>query len=153
LSQPLLFCFPNADAGSRALVARAEALCAEHAGSKIFVNLNPIDYWGLLRVADLLIGNSSSGIMETPALELPTVNVGRRQEGRERAANIIDVPAHASEILAAARRALTSDFRLSLTGMENPYGDGHAAERIADILATVPIDERLLRKAALPPLP
>lgn len=146
----LLFCFPNADAGSRALIARAHDFCRRHAASRIFVNLNPIDYWALLQAADLLLGNSSSGIMETPALRLPTVNVGRRQQGRERARNILDVPASAEDIQAGVARALRSEFRARLDGMENPYGDGHAGERIAKVLAEVALGEALLAKRPTP---
>ena len=150
LPQSIVFCFPNADAGSRALIARAEAFCAPHARARLYVNLNPIDYWSLLKQVDLLVGNSSSGIMETPALALPTVNVGRRQQGRERARNIVDAEAEPGAIVAAVERALSPAFRASLQGMENPYGDGHAAERIASVLASVPLGEALLVKRAVP---
>jgi UDP-hydrolysing UDP-N-acetyl-D-glucosamine 2-epimerase len=150
LPQAIVFCFPNADAGSRTLVTRAEAFCAQNARARLFVNLNPIDYWSLLQHVDMLLGNSSSGIMETPALRLPTVNVGRRQQGRERARNIVDAEAEAGAIVEAASRALQPSFRAGLHGMENPYGDGHAAERIAGVLATVPLGDTLLVKRALP---
>ena len=150
LPQSIVFCFPNADAGSRALIARAEAFCAPHARARLYVNLNPIDYWSLLKQVDLLVGNSSSGIMETPALRLPTVNVGRRQQGRERARNIVDADAEPGAIVAAVERASSPSFRASLEGMENPYGDGQAAERIAGILASVPLGEALLVKRAVP---
>jgi len=150
LAAPLVFCFPNADAGSRALIARAQAFCAGRERARLFVNLNPVDYWALLKEVDVLIGNSSSGIMETPALQVPTVNVGRRQQGRERARNILDVPAEADAIAAAVARALDPAFRTSLAGMINPYGDGHAAERIADVLCDLPPAETLLLKRAAP---
>jgi UDP-N-acetylglucosamine 2-epimerase (non-hydrolysing)/GDP/UDP-N,N'-diacetylbacillosamine 2-epimerase (hydrolysing) len=150
ITLPIVFCFPNADAGSRALVARAQAFGETHPRARVFVNLNPIDYWALLRDAALLLGNSSSGIMETPALQVPTVNIGRRQEGRERARNVIDVPAEKAAITAGVARALSAEFRRSLEGMPNPYGDGHAGERIAEVLAQVPLGEPLLVKRATP---
>jgi UDP-hydrolysing UDP-N-acetyl-D-glucosamine 2-epimerase len=153
LPHRVLFCFPNADAGSRALIRQAQDFCRRHPTSHVFVNLNPIDYWGLLKVADVLLGNSSSGIMETPALRLPTINVGRRQQGRERARNIIDVAAHADDILAAVAHALAPEFRGSLAGMDNPYGDGHAGERIAEVLAGIPLGEALLAKRPAPLVP
>jgi UDP-N-acetylglucosamine 2-epimerase (non-hydrolysing)/GDP/UDP-N,N'-diacetylbacillosamine 2-epimerase (hydrolysing) len=150
LPHQILFCFPNADAGSRALVTRAQAFCEGHPRRHLFVNLNPLVYWSLLREADVLVGNSSSGIMETPSLRVPAVNVGMRQQGRERARNIIDVPASDEAILGGIARALEPTFRASLADMENPYGDGHAAERIADVLSEVPLGEALLLKRALP---
>ena len=144
-----LFCFPNADAGSRALIDRATAFCEAQRGDRVFVNLNPVDYWALLKQVDALVGNSSSGIMETPSVCLPTVNVGLRQEGRERARNIIDAVPDAGAIVGAVNRALEPSFRASLKGMESPYGDGHASERIADVLDSVPLGEPLLRKRAV----
>jgi UDP-hydrolysing UDP-N-acetyl-D-glucosamine 2-epimerase len=146
LSQPILFCFPNADAGSRDLYRRARAFCAKRGDARLFVNLNPRLYWGLLEAAALMLGNSSSGIMETPSLALPTVNIGWRQQGREQAANIIDVPAESDAIVDGVRRALDPAFRQSLKGMSNPYGDGHAAERIVEVLASTVLGEELLHK-------
>jgi len=150
LELQIAFCFPNADAGSRALIDRARAFCESRAGARLYVNLNHLAYWGLLAQAAALAGNSSSGIMETPSLALPTVNIGDRQRGRERAANIIDAPADAAGIAAALKRALDPAFKASLSGMANPYGDGRAGERIAEILGKIPLDDRLLIKRALP---
>src|SRR5262249_32123738 len=92
LSEQTIFCYPDADAGSRALIQRAKSFVASREHGGVFVNLDVIMYWSLLRQAGLLLGNSSSGIMETASLSLPTVNVGLRQQGRERARNVIDVP-------------------------------------------------------------
>jgi len=150
LPHQVLFCFPNADAGSRALVARARAFCGARAGSGLFVNLNPVDYWALLKQADLLLGNSSSGIMETATLGIPAVDVGLRQRGRERARNVLDAAPERDAILAAVARALDPAFRASLEGLENPYGDGHASERIVRLLAEAPLGEALLHKKAVP---
>jgi UDP-N-acetylglucosamine 2-epimerase (non-hydrolysing)/GDP/UDP-N,N'-diacetylbacillosamine 2-epimerase (hydrolysing) len=97
-----------------------------------------------------MLGNSSSGIMETPSLGLPTVNVGLRQEGRERARNTLDAAPERGAILGALRTALDPRFPDSLTGMTNPYGDGQAARRIVGVLSTVPLGEGLLRKGPVP---
>jgi UDP-N-acetylglucosamine 2-epimerase len=86
--------------------------------------------------------------METPPLGLPTVNIGLRQQGRERARNIVDAAPIADAILAATARALDPAFRKSLSGMESPYGDGRAGERIADVLASVRLGQDLLYKRA-----
>ncbi len=149
IAQPLIFCFPNADAGGRELAARVRGFCAAHERARMFVNLSPVHYWSLLSSAGLMLGNSSSGIMETPSLRLPTVNVGLRQEGRERARNIIDVPAERSAILGAVRRASSPAFRASLEKMSSPYGDGRSAERIVEILTGCPVGEELRRKRAV----
>jgi UDP-N-acetylglucosamine 2-epimerase (non-hydrolysing)/GDP/UDP-N,N'-diacetylbacillosamine 2-epimerase (hydrolysing) len=151
LNVPMVFCFPNADAGSRVLIERARAVCAARADADLHVNLDPVTYWSLLGHAAAMLGNSSSGIMEAPSLELPVVNIGLRQRGRERAENIIDVEPEPAAIAAAVARALDPGFRDSLAGMSNPYGDGHAAERIAAILAEAPLGEQLLVKRAIDP--
>jgi len=144
----LLFCYPNADAGSRALIARTESFVRQRGSGRVFVNLDPVLYWSLLRCVDLLVGNSSSGIMEAASFALPVVDVGIRQRGRERARNILDAEASVASILDRIRTASSDEFRRSLQGMENPYGDGHAAERIVEVLASVPLGEELLVKRA-----
>src|SRR5271166_2473159 len=78
VSGQILFSYPNSDAGSRELVERTERFLEQRPDARVFVNLGALRYWSLLRQADLMIGNSSSGIMETPSFALPTVNVGLR---------------------------------------------------------------------------
>jgi UDP-N-acetylglucosamine 2-epimerase (non-hydrolysing)/GDP/UDP-N,N'-diacetylbacillosamine 2-epimerase (hydrolysing) len=147
----LIFVYPNADAGSRALIERARALAEARPHTRIFVNLDAVTYWSLLGQVDALAGNSSSGIMEAASFALPTVNVGMRQQGRERAVNVLDAPAETGAILSALRRALSPEFRKTLRGMTNPYGDGTAAATIARVLTTVPLAALLIKEPA--PLP
>ena len=146
----LLFCYPNADAGGRALIRRTEDFLQQRGSGHLFVNLDAVTYWSLLREADLFVGNSSSGIMETASFALPTVNIGLRQQGRERPANVIDAPAEPAAILAAIENAASAAFRQSLTGMRNPYGEGHAAATIVSVLTSLPPTEKLLLKRAQP---
>jgi UDP-hydrolysing UDP-N-acetyl-D-glucosamine 2-epimerase len=146
----VLFCYPNADAGSRALIARAKTFLTKRGHGKIFTNLDAITYWSLLRHVSALVGNSSSGIMETASFALPTVNMGIRQQGRERARNVLDAAADRSAIRAAIEKAQSREFRESLAGMVNPYGDGHAAEKIVEVLTTVPLGRELLIKRNVP---
>ena len=99
------------------------------------VSLGERDYWGLMKVADAMLGNSSSGLIEAPAVQLPVVNVGARQNGRLRGANVIDVPAEWGAIGKGLLTALGgAAFRTKLKGTFSPYGDGHSGERIRDIL-------------------
>jgi UDP-N-acetylglucosamine 2-epimerase len=100
----------------------------------------------LLGHVDLLAGNSSSGIIEAASFELPVVNVGMRQRGRERSRNVLDADATAESILDCLKTARSEKFRQSLKGMENVYGHGQAAGRIAAVLASVPLNEELLIK-------
>jgi UDP-hydrolysing UDP-N-acetyl-D-glucosamine 2-epimerase len=154
LAQPpgqLFFVYPNADAGSYALIERTRALAESRANTHVFVNLDPITYWSLLGQVDAMIGNSSSGIMEAASFALPTVNVGIRQQGRERGRNVIDAPAETAAIVRALNQALHPEFRRKLRGMENPYGNGTAAATIARVLITVPLDGLLIKQTT--PLP
>src|SRR5260370_18565454 len=146
LPEQILFCYPNADAGSRDLIARARSFAASSRNSHVFVNLDVLTYWSLLRQVDVFLGNSSSGIMETPSLALPTVNVGMRQQGRERARKILDATPAVPASLRALRTATSSAFRESLCGMSNPYGDGFASGKIVQVLTTVPLTQELLMK-------
>ena len=149
LSGQIIFCYPNADAGSHELMARIRTFCVTHPDAHLFINLASITYWSLLREASVLMGNSSSGIMEAASFELPVVNVGMRQQGRERGPNILDAEATVESILAQVDKSRQPAFRESLQSMKNIYGDGHAAERIVGVLTSVPL-EGLLHKRAQP---
>jgi UDP-hydrolysing UDP-N-acetyl-D-glucosamine 2-epimerase len=142
----ILFCYPNSDAGSHALMQRTRAFLAKRSDARVYVNLDAVTYWSLLRHVALLIGNSSSGIMEAASFGLPVVNVGFRQKGRERARNVLDAEPETNAILARVGEGMSDDFRASLAGMTNPYGDGHAAEKIVQVLTTTPLSEKLLVK-------
>jgi UDP-hydrolysing UDP-N-acetyl-D-glucosamine 2-epimerase len=144
--QQILFIYPNADAGSRKLIQKMESFVADNPESKLFVNLDHTTYLSLLKNVDLLIGNSSSGIIESTSLGIPTLNIGIRQRGREHAANVLDVPANRKEIRKAMQHALTPHFRRSIQNLENPYGDGHASQKITSVLAKTPLGPKLLFK-------
>jgi len=142
----IFFVYPNSDAGSRALIERSQAYAEDRVMTRIFVNLDAVTYWSLMPHVDALIGNSSSGIMETASYALPTVNIGIRQQGRERNANVLDVPAESQAILTAITCARSREFRASLIGAINLYGDGHASERIANVLRTTDLDNILIKQ-------
>ncbi len=146
VGMPVIFTQPNADTGGRLIrdriakyvASRKDAWCVPSFGSQA--------YWDALRLCAAMVGNSSSGIIEAPSLGLPVVNIGTRQDGRVRAANVIDVPCSRGGIVQAITQAVSPEFRASLNGMVNPYGDGHAAGRIVATLKSVEIGDKLLRK-------
>lgn len=124
---------PNSDPG--AAVTRAALQEAVRRSRRVAVEaLGERRYWGLMRMADAMLGNSSSALVEAPAVQLPAVNVGDRQRGRERGANVIDAPAEQGAIAAALGRALSATFRDSLRGTAAPFGDGRSAQRIVAAL-------------------
>jgi UDP-hydrolysing UDP-N-acetyl-D-glucosamine 2-epimerase len=146
IKRQVVFIYPNADAGCRELIRRAEEFAASHKSSHVFVNLDHRTYLSLLSNAGVLVGNSSSGIIESTSLEVPAVNVGIRQAGREHAANVIDVPPERTAIGDAISRALIADFRRSIRGLQSPYGDGGASKIIVSALLKVPLGKKLLFK-------
>lgn len=114
---------------------------------RVRVNLDAPLFWGLLSLASVLVGNSSAGIVETPTFRLPAINVGRRQEGRLHAENVLHVPHEHEAIRQALQKALHDEaFRNVVKTCRQPYGDGKAGERVADILRTTPLDRRLMVK-------
>jgi UDP-hydrolysing UDP-N-acetyl-D-glucosamine 2-epimerase len=145
LQAPAIFTAPNADPGRDAHAAALADFAAAARYRVLVPNLGD-RYFGVLRRIGAMVGNSSSGIIEAPSFALPAVNIGDRQRGRIRARNVIDVKAGSRELEAAIRRALSAAFRTRLRGLVNPYGDGRAADRIAKVLATVPLGDRLLVK-------
>ena len=146
LPDQLIFCYPNADAGSRSLMDRTKSFLEARGFGQVFTNLDPRKYWSLLQQVDMLIGNSSSGIMESASYSLPTVDVGIRQQGRERPMNVINAAPNVDSIVSSIRDARSPQFRQSLEGMVNPYGDGHASERIVRVLTDAPPSKELLLK-------
>lgn len=143
---PLVFCFPNADAGYERIIEMAQDICDRRSDAVLRVNLDHLVYWALLRDSACIAGNSSSGIMEAASFGIPAVNVGVRQQGRTRARNVVDCAADVSEIQAAIHHAVDLAFRNTLSGMANPYGTGHAAEVIVKSLASTQLGASLLQK-------
>ncbi len=147
LRRQFIFIYPNADAGSRRLVRLTEEFVRKQNNARLFVNLDHTTYLSLLRHVSVLVGNSSSGIIEATSLGVPALNVGIRQRGREHAANVLDVPADREAIVAAIEKAESPAFRQNVRKLRNPYGDGRACERIVKVLTHTPLGSRLLFKA------
>jgi UDP-hydrolysing UDP-N-acetyl-D-glucosamine 2-epimerase len=135
----IVLTLPNDDLGNRETREVLAQYAAAQPNVHAFPSLGQLRYLSLLRNADVMVGNSSSGLIEAPSFELPVVNVGDRQKGRLRAANVIDCAANEDDVAAAVERALTPAFRASLAGLENPYGTGDAASRILHVLANLPV--------------
>lgn len=128
---------PNADAGGRELAAMAEAWADRNAGrARCVASLGQRRYLSLMRQADLVVGNSSSGIVEAPPMKVATVNIGTRQKGRLYARSILHCGESADEIAAAIDTALSSAFRAAIQDTVSLYGDCNATDAIHRILAT-----------------
>jgi UDP-hydrolysing UDP-N-acetyl-D-glucosamine 2-epimerase len=146
VDRPVVLTGPNADTSNRTVARLLERFADEQARATLVTSLGTAAYATLLRGAAAMVGNSSSGIIEAATFELPVVNIGTRQQGRLRPGNVIDVGDEREAIVAGIERALSSEFRASLRGLANPYGDGHAAERIVSRLEEVELGPKLLVK-------
>ena len=109
-------------------------------------NVSRATYGGLLSTAEVLVGNSSSALIEAPSFHLPAVNIGNRQRGRERGINVIDCEGKQRAIFEAIQKALSPAFKKSVQTCVSPYGDGKSSEKILKILKSITIDKKLLEK-------
>lgn len=136
--------YPNADAGGRGMIKVIREY-EQIPSFKIFSNIPHKDYLSLLSQVSVLIGNSSSAIIEAPSFGLPVVNIGTRQRGRERADNVIDATYDRKNITECINKAIyDNEFREKANLCRNPYGDGTASEKIGEILPKIEINEDLL---------
>ncbi|MCP4400091.1 MAG: UDP-N-acetylglucosamine 2-epimerase (hydrolyzing) [bacterium] len=143
-----IFTLPNADTGGRIIIRKIEDFVNEYPDAgKDFPSLGQLRYLSLLKHAVAMVGNSSSGLTEAPSFALPVVNIGERQQGRIRARNVLDVPiCNKDSITETIRTAISEEFRNTLQGIKNPYGEGAASEKIVETVKTFPLNEGLLKK-------
>lgn len=141
LGMPTLWFWPNVDAGADGTSKGIRAFREFNDASNIhfFKNMEPLDFLKLLKNSICLIGNSSVGIRECAFLGVPVVNLGSRQNGRDRGKNVIDTEYYREYIVNAVRKHVDSKSKLE---SDNLYGDGCAGKIIADIIAKVPLDIR-----------
>jgi UDP-hydrolysing UDP-N-acetyl-D-glucosamine 2-epimerase len=149
----VLITYPNNDAGGEVIVGEIRRFQQRGLpGVHVTPSLGRKRFHGMLSLMGgvgrgVLVGNSSAGIKETRAFGCPCVNIGSRQRGRLRSANVIDAEYDKCAIMAAIRRSVDDlEFRELGRTCENAYGEGNAGPRIAEILATIPIDLKLLQK-------
>lgn len=126
----VLFTRANADAGGQAINRAIEAFAANRPDDMVVSSLGLVRYLSALSVVDVVVGNSSSGLLETAPFGVPVVNIGDRQKGRIRAENVIDCETSAKAIRAAIEQALSPEFKMQAAHAVNPFGDGRASERI-----------------------
>ena len=140
---------PNADHGSRKILNHISNYASSHQNRFVFYeSLGQRRYLSALKVAKVMIGNSSSGILESPSFRLPVVNIGDRQKGRFRSKNIIDCKCDRHEIILAIEKALSKGFKNEIKDLESPFGNGQAAEIIVSHLKRIDFmnKEELLKK-------
>ena len=146
LREQTILAYPNCDAGSKKLISLLKKY--EHRSYlNMFKNIPHEDYVGFMKYVNVMIGNSSSGIIEAPTLKTPVINIGDRQQGRDRSDNIIDIEPKKDKILEAVHFILNDKaFKNKLKKCKNKYGEGKASKKIVHILKNIKIDEKFIRK-------
>jgi UDP-hydrolysing UDP-N-acetyl-D-glucosamine 2-epimerase len=142
----LLFTYPNADPSSSDIMRIVHDFVAKNSHARLAANLGHRKYHSVQKYVAAMVGNSSSGIVEAASFQLPVVNIGARQAGRVRSGNVIDVGNSVEEISRGIQTAVSAEFRNSIAKLQNPYGDGHASERIVEVLRKAVINTSILMK-------
>lgn len=145
LNKNTVVILPNSDAGNDKIFEVYDSYKNNEQFSFV-TNFSPNDYLSVLKHARGLVGNSSSGIIEAASFQLPVVNIGTRQNGRDRSDNVLDVAVNKEEIVQAAEKALSPAFARQLESLTNIYGDGTASKSIVRTLKTLTFDDELIRK-------
>ncbi len=138
----IIFTLPNADNEGRELIEMIERFVSSHPNCKAFPSLGQTNYLSAIAAVDAVVGNSSSGLYEVPSFKKPTVNIGDRQKGRLQASSIINCAPEQNAILRSIRQAFDADCSETL----NPYGQGDASQKIAEVLKCFPDPQALIRK-------
>lgn len=147
LEEQAVIIYPNADAGGRRMIKVINEY-KKYPFIKIFKNLPYLTLTNLMKVSAAMVGNSSSAIVEAPLFGVPAVNIGIRQEGRERGGNVIDVPHQKDKIVKAVKKVLLNkNFRKKVKEAYNPYNiERNGGKKIVSVLTRVKINDKLLRK-------
>ena len=130
----IIFTMPNADTDGRKIFKLIEDFCFRRDNCKAFTSLGQLKYLSFLKYVDVVVGNSSSGLLEVPSFLIPTVNIGDRQKGRLKAESIIDCAPEKNQITASIKKASSAEFKESCKLAINPYGHGGASELIINKL-------------------
>lgn len=142
-----IFTGANADNGGKIINEMAQNYCLKNPKKAIFaISLGQLRYLSAIKHADIVLGNSSSGISEAPSLKKATINIGNRQKGRIKAPSIIDTKCDKSKILKAIKKAYSKDFQAKLKSVKNPYGSGFASKKIIKVLENIKLNGILKKK-------
>lgn len=136
----IIFTSPNSDIGNNKIIKLIKDFIKFNTNTYFIKSLGQIDYYTFLKISEVLVGNSSSGILEAPSFKTPSVNIGLRQLGRLKAKSVIDVKNNHKLIYLAIKRSLSKRFISNLNEIKNPYGKGGASSKILQILSKEILD-------------
>lgn len=141
--------YPGAEINSNIIIEKIIKASHKNENIYLFKNLGTYNYLGIMKRSVAVLGNSSSGILEAPSYNIPTINVGRRQEGRERAKSVIDCDYSKGSIVNSIKKALDKSFKENIKNCKNPYDpyrDGNFSGRLINVIENLPNKDRLLQK-------
>lgn len=137
----LIFTMPNADTDGRIIYQKIQKYFSDYPSKGgLFKSLGQLNYLSALKYSSLVIGNSSSGLIEAPSFKVPTINIGNRQKRRIKAESVINCDTNKASIVNSINVALSNDFLRKTKSVVNPYGNGGASEKICDIIKSVDLE-------------
>jgi len=137
----IIFTMPNADTDGREILKLIESFCLDNHNCRAYTSLGQLRYLSCLKYVDVVVGNSSSGLLEVPSFKIPTVNIGDRQKGRLKAGCVIDCAPIKNQIISAIKRAVSLDFKESCKVIKNPYGEGGASQKIIQTIESIALED------------
>ena len=146
VDKKVIITYPNADNGGDRIITALNRFREKNKNVYLFKSLGSLRYLSLMKYCGVVVGNSSSALIEAPYLKKPVVNIGNRQQGRLMADNIIQTDYSVESIVAGIRMALSSEFKEKVKYTKSLYGEGNTSDEIVGILWTIPIDEKLFKK-------
>lgn len=142
----LIFTMPNSDTNGRIIFKLIEDFCGNRTNAVYYKSLGQLRYLSCLKHVDVVVGNSSSGLLEVPSFRIPTINIGDRQKGRLKADSVIDCIPTSQSISEAITYSLNSHTKDKLKDIRNPYGDGGASQRIINVLEKINLNGIIKKK-------
>ena len=137
---------PNADHGNKIIYDKINSFVKKNKNAKAFKSLGSLKYLSCLRLVNVMVGNSSSGLLEAPSLKKVTINIGERQKGRLKAKSVIDCEPKKIQILKNLRKVLNNKKKFKAKDFKNPYGSGGASKKIVKILESINYNNLLKKK-------
>lgn len=142
----MIITYPNSDNGGDKIISALEKFGSNNENVHLFTSLGSLRYLSVMQYCGAVIGNSSSALIEAPYLKKPVVNIGNRQQGRLMADNIIQTDYSVQEIYNGITKSLSQEFNDFVQSVESLYGEGNTSNEIVEVLKTIELGEKLLKK-------
>lgn len=146
VNKKMVITYPNADSGGKLIIDKLEEFKKNNPNVYLYKNLGSLRFLSVMNLCGAIVGNSSSALIEAPFLKKPVVNIGNRQKGRLMADNIINCNYEVVNIEDAIKKSLTQEFKNYVNSIESLYGEGNTSKEIVDVLKTIELGEKLLKK-------